>query len=143
MAGMLPLAIRDELLLPPEEIRENSLVQEDIDHAWMALNLCVREKKSFYFRDGVDVFGMGKRKTAIVVVVGAQEDVCAGAHKLHEDVDFLAAAALLTHSQGSLKITGARKLTRHLPTRQDESATLFQYIQYVFTLNVSSRVKKK
>ena len=65
--GMLPVAIRDELLLqsrlPPEEIRENSLVQEDIDHAWMALNLCVREKKSFYFRDGVDVFGMGKRKT--------------------------------------------------------------------------------
>ena len=85
MAGMLPLAIRDELLLPPEEIRENSLVQEDIDHAWMALNLCVREKKSFYFRDGVDVFGLGK----------ADDDRggClrggGGTVKNYEDVDFL------------------------------------------------------
>ena len=88
MAGMLPLAIRDELLLPPEEIRENSLVQEDIDHAWMALNLCVREKKSFYFRDGVDVFGMGKRKTWRRIR-GRMFARRGGTVKNYEDVDFL------------------------------------------------------
>ena len=46
MATFFARGYRDELLQHRKKLRENPRVQEDVDHAWMALNLCVLEKKS-------------------------------------------------------------------------------------------------
>ena len=45
MATFFARGYRDELLQHRKKLRENPRVQEDVDHAWMALNLCVLEKK--------------------------------------------------------------------------------------------------
>jgi hypothetical protein len=50
MATFFAWGYRDELLQHRKKLRENPRVQEDVDHAWMALNLCVLEKKASPWR---------------------------------------------------------------------------------------------
>ena len=52
MATFFARGYRDELLQHRKKLRENPRVQEDVDHAWMALNLCVLEKKASPWRRG-------------------------------------------------------------------------------------------